>query len=68
MSEHTKLVLQLGMTLLFGIPSAAFMVWAVWSLFWHLYDERMQDRTRARLRKHDPAADRNCYSDHGARR
>lgn len=69
MSPHAQLVLVLGITCLVAIGSAAFTGWAVWSLFWNIYDYFMQRHKRIRNNQFDGARRANqfhiatCYRD-----
>jgi hypothetical protein len=55
MTEHAWWVLNVGVTLLLLVGGVVFLVWVLWSLFWHLYDTRMENSKRIKNDKIDPA-------------
>lgn len=49
---------------LFVLGSLCFLGWALWSLFWHLYDEHMMASKRIQNSRHDAAFHiPACYRD-----
>lgn len=55
MSQHTQLVIAVGIAGIVVIAAVAFFVWLLWAIAWDAYDYFMQQRTRARHNRFDGA-------------
>lgn len=69
MSAYLQLVIVLWITSMVAIGSAAFLCWAIWSLFWAIYDHLMEQRTRVQNSRADAIRTENqlhipaCFRD-----